>query len=70
MARFHCSLVWWLWFLWVGVGDCVGSVDGGDWIRILTLVGLMLVVVVRVGWLGFGLMAVGWLGGGGSGLCG
>ena len=49
----------------------MGSVDGGDWIRVLILVGLMLVVVVRVGWLGFGLMAVGWLGGGGgSGLCG
>ena len=48
--------------------------------RVLILVGLMVVVVGGVGWVGFGLMAVGWvvfglmamgwLGGGGSGLCG
>ena len=75
MAGFHCSLVRWLWFLWVGGGG-FGCVDGGGWMRVLILVGLMVVMVVgwvgfglvAVGRVGFGLMAVGWLSGGGNGL--
>ena len=50
VAGFHCSLVRWLWFLWVG-GGSFGCVDGGGWMRVLILVGLMVVVV---GWVGLG----------------
>ena len=45
--------------MWVDGGG-FGCVDGGGWMRVLILVGLMVVVVVVVvvGWVGFGLVVV------------